>query len=393
MRPSFWLRLTAVLGAAGTLVAVISGSASLGAGHRVLAALALPPLAAVVAAAWVEHRRLLYPSLAALVLFGLAAAVTAPGLHLALAALAFTAAVVSAAATFRGEAVAPGSIRDYVTLTKPRIMSLLLLTGLCGMVVGAEGLPRGLARRGDDGRPRARMRRGERAQPRAGRGHRQADGQAHALAPGGRGAGAGAVRARVRARAVGALVRAPRRRREHADRGARARREPLLRPRLHALPEAIDAAEHRHRRRGRSGPAARRLGGRDREPDVARARPVRRRLPLDAAALLGARAADQARLRGRRRADAAGRARRARDRAADRPLHVRARRVHARTGSLGQFGLVYLVSAAALGASFLWLAWRLKRERTPRRAALLFHYSLAYLALLFVAMAVDSVLA
>src|SRR5215203_52140 len=141
MRPSFSLRLTAVLGAAGTLVAVISGSASLGTGHRVLAALALPPLAAVVAAAWVEHRRLLYPSLAALVLFGLAAAVTAPGLHLALAAIAFTAAVVSAAVTFRGEAVAPGSIRDYVTLTKPRIMSLLLLTGLCGMVVAAEGLP------------------------------------------------------------------------------------------------------------------------------------------------------------------------------------------------------------------------------------------------------------
>jgi len=59
----------------------------------------------------------------------------------------------------------------------------------------------------------------------------------------------------------------------------------------------------------------------------------------------------------------------------------------------GQFGLFYLVAAAALGASFLWLAWRLKRERTPRRAAFLFHYSLAYLALLFVAMAVDSVLA
>ena len=57
MRPSFWLRLTAVLGAAGTLVAVISGSAGLGAGHQVLAALALPPLAAVVAAAWVEHQQ------------------------------------------------------------------------------------------------------------------------------------------------------------------------------------------------------------------------------------------------------------------------------------------------------------------------------------------------
>jgi protoheme IX farnesyltransferase len=59
----------------------------------------------------------------------------------------------------------------------------------------------------------------------------------------------------------------------------------------------------------------------------------------------------------------------------------------------GQFGVVYLVAAAVLGGSFLWLAWQLQRERTPRRAALLFHYSLAYLALLFVAMAVDSVIA
>ena len=28
-----------------------------------------------------------------------------------------------------------------MTLTKPRIMTLLLLTGFCGMVVGARGLP------------------------------------------------------------------------------------------------------------------------------------------------------------------------------------------------------------------------------------------------------------
>jgi heme o synthase len=50
---------------------------------------------------------------------------------------------------------------------------------------------------------------------------------------------------------------------------------------------------------------------------------------------------------------------------------------------------VYLVTALALGAVFLWLAWRLLREVVPGRAAVLFHYSLAYLALLFVAMAVD----
>ena len=53
------------------------------------------------------------------------------------------------------------------------------------------------------------------------------------------------------------------------------------------------------------------------------------------------------------------------------------------------FGWLYLGAAAALGAGFLWLAWRLREHATPRLAALTFHYSLAYLALLFVAMAVD----
>ena len=36
------------------------------------------------------------------------------------------------------------------------------------------------------------------------------------------------------------------------------------------------------------------------------------------------------------------------------------------------------------------LAWRLWRDHTPARAALLFHYSLLYLALLFVAVALDA---
>ena len=57
MRPSLWLRLCALGGAHGTLLAVISGVWGFGTGHTVLAALALPPLAAVAAAAWVEHRR------------------------------------------------------------------------------------------------------------------------------------------------------------------------------------------------------------------------------------------------------------------------------------------------------------------------------------------------
>ena len=141
-RPGPWLRLTAVFAGLATLLAVVSGAASLGAAHRVLAALALPPLLALVVAAVLVHRRLLVPSVSALVLFGVAALVTAPGLHLALAAVAFATTLVLAASTYRGEPAPRASWRDYVTLTKPRIMSLLLITGLCAMFVGAQGAPR-----------------------------------------------------------------------------------------------------------------------------------------------------------------------------------------------------------------------------------------------------------
>jgi protoheme IX farnesyltransferase len=136
-----WLRLTALAGAAATLLAVISGAAGLDAAHRVLAALALPPLVAVAVAAWYAHRRLLPASLAALLLFGVATVVTVHVAHVAAAAAAFAAASVSAAATFRGAVAPRAAWRDYVTLTKPRIMSLLLLTGLAGMFVGARGAP------------------------------------------------------------------------------------------------------------------------------------------------------------------------------------------------------------------------------------------------------------
>ena len=139
LRPGFWLQLAALGGVTGTLLAVISGT--LGVGHDVVSALAVPPLAAVAVAAWWTHRRLLAPSLLALGLFGAAAAVTADGLHVALASAALSAAAVSAAQCFRGEPVPAGAWRDYVTLTKPRIMSLLLVTGAAGMFVGAQGVP------------------------------------------------------------------------------------------------------------------------------------------------------------------------------------------------------------------------------------------------------------
>jgi protoheme IX farnesyltransferase len=106
-----------------------------------LSAVALPPLVAVAAAAWLSYRQLLPSALLALALFGSAAAVTLPGLHAGLAALALAAGLVSCVVAFRGEATASGPWRDYVTLTKPRIMSLLLLTGGAGTFVGARGVP------------------------------------------------------------------------------------------------------------------------------------------------------------------------------------------------------------------------------------------------------------
>jgi heme o synthase len=140
-RPGPWLRLTALAAAAACSAAVVSGALELGAAHRGLSALALPPLAALVAAAWVAHRRLLVPSVASLLAFCAAALVTPRPAHLALAGLSLAAALVAAAQTLRGDAVAPAPWRDYVTLTKPRIMTLLLLTGAAGMFVGARGVP------------------------------------------------------------------------------------------------------------------------------------------------------------------------------------------------------------------------------------------------------------
>ena len=55
----------------------------------------------------------------------------------------------------------------------------------------------------------------------------------------------------------------------------------------------------------------------------------------------------------------------------------------------GHVGIAALLLFAIV---FVWLAERLRRDTTPRRAMLLFHYSLLYLALLFAALAVDAVI-
>lgn len=55
----------------------------------------------------------------------------------------------------------------------------------------------------------------------------------------------------------------------------------------------------------------------------------------------------------------------------------------------GAAGAFYLVAALALGGIFLYLAWRLARDPGIRWARATFHYSLLYLALIFVALVVD----
>ena len=55
-------------------------------------------------------------------------------------------------------------------------------------------------------------------------------------------------------------------------------------------------------------------------------------------------------------------------------------------------GVLYTVAAVLLGGYLVFLAQRLRVETSRRNAVVLFHYSLAYLALLFVAAAIDPVL-
>ncbi len=62
-------------------------------------------------------------------------------LHVGAAAAALGASLVVVASVLSGAPTPLASARDYLTLTKPRIMSLLLVTGAAGMFVGAQGVP------------------------------------------------------------------------------------------------------------------------------------------------------------------------------------------------------------------------------------------------------------
>jgi heme o synthase len=140
VRAGPWLRLCGV-GASAT-GAVVVASGGLGIAHRALVVVALPLLVATAVGAWFAHRRAFVAAGSALILF-LAAVASwwAAPLHLALAAAALVATALATARLYAGTKPARVAWRDYVALTKPRIMSLLLLTGAAGMFVGAGGVP------------------------------------------------------------------------------------------------------------------------------------------------------------------------------------------------------------------------------------------------------------
>jgi len=154
IEPGPFLRGTIVGAAIATAVVVVSAALEVGRGHWAAALVALPLLVAAVIIARVAYPRLLVATSTALALMLVAVATGglvalandarwAVGIHVGAASASLAATLVALVLSFRGEGVPLGPWRDYITLTKPRIMSLLLLTGAAGMFVGAEGWPGG----------------------------------------------------------------------------------------------------------------------------------------------------------------------------------------------------------------------------------------------------------
>ena len=150
--PGVLFRASAVASAVAVGLVVVSAVLELGTTHWGIALVALPLLVANVVLARLAYsafKRLAVLALAsfivAIALGGVVAwssdATWASALHVGAAAVALGVALVVVAGALRGEAAPLASARDYLTLTKPRIMTLLLLTGAAGMFVGAQGVP------------------------------------------------------------------------------------------------------------------------------------------------------------------------------------------------------------------------------------------------------------
>ncbi|CAN5702409.1 hypothetical protein BH18ACT13_BH18ACT13_12190 [soil metagenome] len=150
--PGALLRVTAIGGALASGAVVASAVLDLGTTHWGIALIALPLLIATAVVARLAYPRLFARALLAVGLLLLAialggvvawseSAAWADALHIGAAGVALAAGLSVAVGVFRGSPAPLGSARDYLTLTKPRIMTLLLLTGAAGMFVGAQGAP------------------------------------------------------------------------------------------------------------------------------------------------------------------------------------------------------------------------------------------------------------
>jgi protoheme IX farnesyltransferase len=277
-------------------------------------------------------------------------------------------------------------VRDYVALTKPKVQSLLLLTTVTTMLIAGDPpielilitLIGGYLSAGGRGRGQPLVR------PR----HRPAD-AAHrrpARAERARGAGRGAG---LRPRPGRPLDRRPVDRGEPAGAGLSfagflgytlvytmwlKRRTPqniVIGGAAGAVPPLVG------------------LGGHDRVAQRHRGLPVRDRLLLDAAALLGTVAAHEGRVRPRRRADAPRVRGEAETRRQILLYSVLLYGVTQLPFSGGGFGLIYLVASLVLNAMFIAGAVRLYRRPERRNALRLYLFSLLYLALLFGSMVLD----
>ena len=152
LAPGVLFRLSAVASAVAVGLVVVSAVLELGPTHWGIALVALPLLVANLVLARLAYPGLLRRTVLALAAFLVAIALGgvvawsgdatwATALHVAAAAVALGVGLVVVAGALRGEGAPLASARDYLTLTKPRIMTLLLLTGAAGMFVGAQGVP------------------------------------------------------------------------------------------------------------------------------------------------------------------------------------------------------------------------------------------------------------
>jgi protoheme IX farnesyltransferase len=150
--PGAFFRLAAGAGAVSVGVIVLGAVLELGATHWGVAAVALPILTANAVVAYLAYRSLFPRALATLValvvaigLGGVVAetdgATWAKALHVGAAGVTLALALLVLAGALRGRPEPLAAVRDYLTLTKPRIMVLLLVTGAAGMFVGAQGAP------------------------------------------------------------------------------------------------------------------------------------------------------------------------------------------------------------------------------------------------------------